>query len=254
MAFCTKCGKEIKDGEICSCELTGAGSKSSVDVKGLANGIVGTAADIVVNPKEGTKSFVEGISWLYMSILAGVYALIRVLFNIIDKIKANSEHKKLIEEWADDWDMDVEDYIDEFDVEEKIYSFGDFIKGAFMDILYVAAAIAITAVVIYFAVMLIKKVKITWRTAFAIAVIDLLVIIPLVLLNDILGLIPSFKLLSWIMAAISSVRAWGAMIITYLGIKSVCGDTKSTVYVSAPSYFVISFATSLVNFIIASIF
>lgn len=252
MAFCTKCGKEINDGEVCSCQTVKAAS--GVDVADLATGIVGNAQEIIAEPESGVKKFVDGASWVTMSIMAGVYAIITVLFNIISKIKANIERKNYLEDWADDLDMDLDEYVDEYDVDVAVYEFGDFLKGAFIDILEVAAGIALMAVATYFAVMLIKKIKITWQQAFAIAVVELMVVVPLVLVNDILGLIPSFKLLSWIMSAISAVRNFGAIVLTYFGIKAVCGDSKSTVYAAVPAIAACSLASSLVFFILNSIF
>ena len=256
MAFCTKCGKEINDGEVCSCQTVKAAS--NVDVADRATGIVGNAQEIVADPEVGTKKFVEGASWVTMSIMAGIYAIITVLFNIISKIRTNIRHKKDTLEWVEDladaMDMDVDEYCDEYDVDLIVYKFGDFLKGAFIDILEVAAGIALMAVATYFAVILVKKIKITWQQAFAIAVVELMVVVPLVLVNNILGFIPSFKLLSWIMSAIYAVRNFGAIVLTYFGIKAVCGDSKSTVYAAVPAIAACSLASSLVFFILNSIF
>lgn len=251
MAFCTKCGKELTDGEICSCETAG---KKANPAEGLVGEIVGAAKDIVQDPKEGAKRFVDNISWLGMSVLAAIYAVINVLYGVWYKVKANIDRKNQIEDWADDLDMDFEDYVDDFDVDVAAYDGGEIFKGVFMDILEVAAGIAIVAVVLFFAVKLFKKIQLTWKSAFAIATIELLVAIPFVLAYRILDFIPDFKLLSWIMVAISLVKGWCMTILTYLALKSVCKDTKSTVYVYVPSLAVISFATSLIFFILNSIF
>ena len=160
---------------------------------------------------------------------------------------------KSLEEIADDLDMDLEDYIDDFNVDELRYEVGDIFKGVFMDILYVAAGIAITAAVFFFAIKLIKKVQISWKQAFAIATIEYLIIIPVFVVIRVLDFIPDFKLLSWIMSAIGSARGFIATILTYLSVKSVCEDTKSTVYTCVPAYAVISIVSSLIYFVLGSI-
>lgn len=261
MAFCIKCGKEIAEGELCeSCqsvqnEPAGEKAKTNVDVKGEATNIIGNVADIVGDPEGGVERFVSGITWAKVAVLSAIYALIDVLFGIWNKISANIDYKKSLKEQADDLDMDLDEYLDWIDLDlAKIYKTGNIVKGVFMDILYAAAAIAVTAVVFYFAIKLIKKTKATWQTVFAISIIDLLVIVPVMVVNQLLGLIPDFKLLTWIMGAISTISSVGAIVLTYLAAKKECGDTKSTVYVVMSSYVVSGFAISFVNFLIVSLF
>lgn len=250
MAFCMQCGKQLKDGEVCSCQ---GGKAAGIDITAEANGFIGTLKEIITNPQEGARKFVTGGSWIAIIVLAAIYAIITVITDVFYKVKANLTHISDLKDWADDMDMDYEDYIDEFDVDTAVYEFGDIIKGVFTDVLNVAAGIAIMAVVTYFAVKLIKKVEITWKMAFAIAVIELIVVIPLLVVYRVLDFIPDFKLLSWILSAIGSVRTWGAILLTYLGIKSVCGDSKSAIYVTLPTIGVCSIVTSLVGFLISSI-
>ena len=218
------------------------------------NDFLTTVKTIVTDPKEGVKRFVDGANWIIMGIMAVIYAGITVLSNVVYKIQRNFKDKEYWEEIADDMDMDLADYIDEFDIDVYSYEFGDIVKGVFIDILEVIATIGITAVVFFFAVKLIKKIQITWKQAFAIATIELLIFIPLTIVYKVFDLIPDFKLLSWIMSMIISVRSWGSAIITYLGLKSVCEDTKSTIYVSVPAVAVISLANSFVFFLLTSLF
>lgn len=271
MAFCPDCGKEIQDGEVCLCKQSANEAQATaqaeqttqtaqtvapnlnVDVKEIANGFFGLVKQIIADPKEGTKKFVKGISWLNIGIVAAIYAILDVLFGIWSKIEANIERRKNVKEFAEKMGISFKKYVDEFDVDTSVYGFGDILKGAIMDVLQVAAGIAISAVVFYFAVKLIKKAKITWKMAFAIAVIELLAIVPCTLVYEILGLIPSFKLLSWIMSAVLAVRSFGSTILTYLGLESVCEDTKSTVYVAVPAWAICSIASSLVAFLLNSL-
>lgn len=253
MAFCQYCGKELSDGEICSCQGSAA-QASNIDVKALANGVWGTTKEILADPEEGSKGFVRGISWLNIGIIAAVYAILEIIYGIWDKIEVNIETSNSYKKIAKEYGMKLKDYAKDWGIDLTPYGFGDIMKGVFMDLLHAAAGIAISAVVFFLAVKLIKKISITWREAFAIAVIELIVIVPLTLLNQVLGLIPTFKLLVWIMASITSVRIFASTILTYLGLKGKCGDTRSTLYVAIPAVAVGSIATALVTFLINSLF
>jgi len=254
MAFCTRCGRPLQEGEVCGCQNNnGFNNNVNFDVKSETKGIVESAKEIIADPQGGVRKFIAGANQTSMILLTAVYTLIVVLSNVFYKIGANLDNIKRLKDVADDWDMDYEDYIDDFDVEPLLYEAGDIIKGAFTNILTVVAGIVITAAVFYFAIMMIKKVKITWKQAFAIAVVDLMIMIPLLFITEVLDLIPDFKLLSWVINAIIYVRSWGSTILTYLGLKCVCGDSRSTIYVSVPAMAVISIVSSLVSFLITSI-
>lgn len=264
MAFCPNCGKEVKDGEVCSCQAANQSAKAkaavNIDVNAMATGFVGTVKEIIADPSAGAKKFVDGVNWIVIALLAVVYALINVVTNVIDKIARNIEMMKNFkenedhyEDMADMLDMDLEDYIDKYDLEPNTYGIFDFIKGAISDVLYVAAGIAITALVIFFAVKLINKINMTWKQAFAIATIDLLIYLPIRVVTEVLGILPDFRLLSWIISALWALT-WGGTILEFLGLKSVCGDTKKAVYAGVPAMAVISLVSSVVNMIIAMIF
>lgn len=253
MAFCTKCGKEVADGEVCSCQATNA-SPVNVNVAGEAGNIIGNAMDIVGDPEGGVARFLAGVSWAKVVVLTAIYAILDVIYGLWYKIKANIDYKNMLEDSADDLDMDLDEYMDWLDIDSASrYSAGDIIKGIFMDILGVAAAVAVTALVFWLAFKFIKKVQITWQKAFGIAVIELLVVIPLLLAYRILDFIPDFKLWAWILSAIWAVKSWGSVIITYLAVRSECEDTKSAIYVAVPSIATISLLTAFVNFILTSL-
>lgn len=255
MAFCTKCGKEITDGEICSCQSANTNSAANVDVTAAANGIVGSAKEMVADPETGAKNFVAGMTWVKAGVLTAIYAVMTVLFNVFSKIAYNIDRKKELKKSykkVEDYiDMDFDEYLEEYG--ESMYDLGEFIKGIFTDIIYLVAGIAITAVVFYFAIKLIKKIQITWQAAFAISVIDLMIMIPLTLVYEVIGLLPDITILAWIMSAISSVRGLGATLLTYFGLKSKCNDSTSTVYVAIPAYAVCSIAITFVNFLLNSL-
>lgn len=253
MAFCTKCGKEVADGEVCSCQATKA-APVNVDVAGEAGNIIGNAMDIVGDPEGGVARFLAGISWAKVVVLTAIYAILDVIYGLWYKIKANIDYKNMLEDSADDLDMDLDEYMDWLDIDSASrYGAGDIVKGIFMDILGVAAAVAVTALVFWLAFKFIKKTQITWQKAFGIAVIDFLIAIPLFVVYHVLDFVPDFKLWAWILSAISAVNIWGQKIITYLAVRSECEDTKSAVYVAVPSIAAISLLTSFVSFILTSL-
>lgn len=242
MAFCTSCGRPLQDGEICNCQNNngfnnngfnnsgynnGFNNNVNFDVKSETRGIVDSAKLIIADPKNGVSRFIAGTSKASMMVLAALYAIIVVLSNVLYKVQSNIKY--------------------------DLYETGEIIKGIFTDTLSALSDIAITAVVFYFVIKILTKCNVTWKQAFAIAVVDLMIMIPLLFVTEVLDLIPDFKLLSWVISAIVSVRSWGSTILTYLGLKSVCGDTRSTIYVSVPAMAVISIISSLINFLIYSI-
>lgn len=235
----------------------------NIDVKATATGFVGMVKEIIANPVEGVKNFVNNVSWIVMAILVAVNAIINVVRGIVDNIKHDinaleyyNDRKDDLEDLADMADMDLDDYLDYYDIELEADTVGvlGYIKDVIFDIINVAAGIAIVAVVFFFAVKLINKIQMTWKQAFAIATINLLIYLPLRLVTEFLGIIPSFTLLSWIISAIVSVRSWGGTILTFLAVDSVCGDTKKTIYAGVPAMAVISLASSFVWFLLYSLF
>ncbi len=317
MAFCSQCGKELKDGEICSCRKTAdkavetasatateatmtatateatvtateatmtataaeaaettitatatttatretGKSATQANVQAakekateFANGIVGYVKEIIAKPTDGVKKFVDTISWLNMIIIMGVYAVINIVFDVISMIKGNITYKNAIKDSADDLDMDLDDYLDMTNMDEIQYEAGDFIKGILTDVLNVVAFVAVSAVVVYFAIKLIKKTQTTWQKAVAIAVVGMLISAPCTLITKVLGLLPSMKLISWVSGAVGTVRQWGSVLLMYLGVRSVCGDTDSAIKVMIPSAAVYSIVLSVVSFLINSLF
>lgn len=262
MAICPNCGKEVNEGAVCSCQQTAqAKPASNIDVQAMATGFVAMVKEIIANPVAGVKNFVNNVSWIVMAILVAINAIINVVDGVFEKIKHNinaikyfKDQEDHYEDMADMLDMDLDDYIDEYNLEPDTIGIFDFIKDAFFDVVYVAAGVAIVAVVFFFAVKLINKIQMTWKQAFAIATINLLIYLPLRLVTEFLGIIPSFTLLSWIISAISSVSSWGGTILRFLAVDSVCGDTKKTIYAGVPAVAVISLATSFVWFLLYSLF
>ena len=235
----------------------------NIDVKATATGFVGMVKEIIANPVEGVKNFVNNVSWIVMAILVAVNAIINVVRGIVDNIKHDinaleyyNDRKDDLEDLADMADMDLDDYLDYYDIELEADTVGVFgyIKDVIFDIINVAAGVAIVAVVFFFAVKLINKIQMTWKQAFAIATINLLIYLPLRLVTEFLGIIPSFTLLSWIIGAISSVSSWGSTILRFLAVDSVCGDTKKTIYAGVPAVAVISIANAFVYFLLYSLF
>ncbi len=253
MAFCSKCGKAIADGQICSCQKTK--SSANVDVANEATNLVTNVVELTSDPEGGVSRFLNSASWAKVVILTAIYAVLDVIYGIFTKIQANIRHKNDLEEYADNLDLDLDEYLDFIDMDSaKLYEVGDIIKGVFSDIISVAVGVAITALVFWLAFKFISKAEISWKKAFAIATIDLLIAIPVFVVYHVLDFIPDFKLLGWILSSISAFGIWGEKIITYLAVRDESDDTKSAIYVAAPSILAITFLTLFANFLINSLF
>lgn len=251
MAFCPKCGKQIADGATCDCQdkvITTAQAKEA------ATGALGSAVDIISDPVGGVKRFIDSVTWIRTIVLVAISYLISVIVDLKYYLKANHEHKKWLEDAADRLDMDIDEYCDEFDIDEVQYGFGKIFKAEIQDLLLAVASVAITAVVIFFVFKLFNQVVITWEKAFAMATITMLVTIPCSVVNFILGLIPSFKLLSWIMSSITACSVAIQAMLTYTAYKGEVVDTKKCIYTFVIAETVGTFAYLFVSFLINALF
>lgn len=210
--------------------------------------------EIIANPSEGVRKYVEKATWIRSIILVCVSYVISLVFSVIGYIKDNAEHAKMIRKWARQADMSVSKYCRTYDVDEVRYTFGEIFKLEFKSLLVTVIGVAITAAAIYLAIVLIGKAVVSWEQAFAIATIGLLVSIPCGLVTKVLGLIKTFALLSWIISAIGSFSFIVQMILLYLAVGSLVVDTKKWVYTLVIAYTTDSFVSSFVNYIIGKIF
>ena len=125
MAFCTRCGRPLQDGEVCNCQNNSINNTVNFDVKSETKGIVESAKEIIADPQGGVSKFIAGVNQISMILLTAVYALIVILSNVFYKIGANLDNIKRLKDIADDYDMDYDDYITDEKVlalKEKLYA------------------------------------------------------------------------------------------------------------------------------------
>ena len=223
MAFCPNCGKEVKDGEVCSCQQGKKPVINQAAVNAQVDNISGNVKNIVLAPAQGIKSFVNTAEWLHIAILAVLQFLFIIVFRFFEMIKANAKYVSSLKKSAKKFDVDYKEYIDELDINPYIYSFGDFVKEFFERLIITAAVIAITAVLVYFFSKLIKKVQVSWQVSFATATVTSFVIIP-------------------------------STVMIYFAINSFDEDSRTSVYTTCATLVAVAFLRSFITFLVDNVF
>ena len=256
MGFCPKCGKQLKDGEVCNCQGAKKPLINQAAVEGQVGSIVDSVKNIVLAPAQGIKNFINTASWLQVGILACLEAIFTILFSVLSMIKADLRYRSELKKFAEKtYDMKLDKYLKEYKVDGHIYKFGDYIKDAFTELLTVAAMVALGAVVIYFAAKLLKKVQITWKQAFALSAVQALVVVPVAIVSGVLSLfLGSITFFSWIISTIRGFETVTVILMFYLGFESFDADSKTSVYASCASFAVLAFANRFVSFLFDKIF
>ena len=104
MGFCPKCGKELADGEVCSCQAKKSSAINSAAVDNEVSGMVATAKELVLNPAQGVKNFVKNAGWLQVGVLAAIETILVIVFRMISMVRTNIRHYHDVKKWADQAD------------------------------------------------------------------------------------------------------------------------------------------------------
>lgn len=254
MGFCPKCGKELADGEVCSCQAKKSSAINSAAVDNEVSGMVATAKELVLNPAQGVKNFVKNAGWLQVGVLAAIETILVIVFRMISMVRTNIRHYNDVKKWADQADMSVSKYLKWTGIDKYTYGFGDFFKQAFVSLLTTVAILALMAVIIYFAAKLIKKAQVTWTQSFAVAAVQAYVVVPCIIVNGLLGFLSGITFFSWIISTVNMFKNAAVGVMYYLAFKSFDDDSKTSVYATVLSFTAIQFVSLIVNFLFAKIF
>lgn len=290
MTFCPNCGKPLEDGQVCSCQqmapvapavapvapvapaapaadpsstqskinetaaaASAAAAKVGAQASEAAKESYNSAFEIFNDPAAGVKKFIESASWARTIVLAAIQFVVAMIFRIIGYIKYNNNvDMKEIKKAARALDMSVDKYCKKFGIDTG-YDFGDILKLEIKNLITLAAVFAVLAVLIWLFAKVFGKVVISWNKAFAIATVTTLVAIPCIAVNGILGLIPSFKLIDYIMSAVATFRSVAGYLLIFLALDSQVKDTKKTVYTMIVALVACDVADSLVRLILNSL-
>ena len=169
MSFCTKCGKQLADGEVCSCQAqqgmpqpvtpvtpvtpvapqpqqTYSQPQQSVKAAGstpdFIGDIMGFFKGVIKTPADAVRTFVSKGSLITSLIILAVCAVVTMLSDILYKIIANVRYEQAVQD-VNLWDPST------WVVSEPMYSSSKIVLGAFGDLFFTFASAAIIAGVMY---------------------------------------------------------------------------------------------------------
>ncbi|MDD5872524.1 MAG: hypothetical protein PUD90_03600 [Clostridia bacterium] len=282
MGFCTKCGKPLKDGEICSCQQqtpqmtapqapagaapqmtapqapTGAapqmtapqaptGAAPQMSAPQASTGAAPSAASLaqmdavkqaganaaanyfsifkglISSPVDTINSYMANANIVLVAFLIGAQAVVNMIVRLFQMLISNSGSKY-----------------------GRLYSTGAIFKNMFLEILLIAVAAAIFALILKALVKAFDKVDITFTQGLAAYGILTIFGIPAKALNWLVGL-TSIGFLDHLASCISLFASVTGYVFLFMAIRSLCKNEKNIPLVMGASYVVVSFVTWIVR-------
>lgn len=105
MAFCTKCGRQLQDGEVCNCQQTTTQQAQPIQPQQAApaapaqpnaageafKGVFSLAKGLLKTPSETTASAVQKPNPIVSCIIIGIVALVKGLFDMFSAMVSNAQ-------------------------------------------------------------------------------------------------------------------------------------------------------------------
>jgi len=300
MGFCTKCGKPLKDGEICSCQQqtpqmtapqaptgaapqmtapqapagaapqmtapqapagaapqmtapqapagaapqmsasqapTGAAPQmsapqapSSAQMEAVKQAGANAAANyfaifkgLISSPVDTINSYMANANIVLVAFLIGAQAVVNMIVRLFQMLISNSGSKY-----------------------GRLYSTGAIFKNMFLEILLIAVAAAVFALMIKVLVKAFDKADITFTQGLAAYGILTIFGIPAKALNWLVGL-TSIGFLDHLASCISLFASVTGYVFLFMAIRSLCRNEKNIPLVMGASYVVVSFVTWIVR-------
>lgn len=256
MSFCPKCGRQLADGEVCTCQTAGqpqpgmfqqgqpqqgvfqgqpgmmpnnytAAPKQPAQTPSFVQDIVDLAKGMFKTPADAVKKYVTDSSILAPLIIVAVVAVINMLGRLISMIGANIEAEQAIKN-LNPWDPST------WVTPEPAYTTLQMVLGVFGSILYTFAAAALFAAVVFalFNFVFQKDTKVTYAQALAAASIMVLLSAPFNFVGNIVCLTP-VRVLDMAGGWISSFGTALGHVFAFLGIKALAKNDNYIPWVYA---------------------
>jgi len=254
MAFCTKCGRPLQDGEVCMCQPAAQPNVTPVtpvQVPPVQAASVPVQA-AVINPPMQPNAFLVFFKELWAIVigilktpvttintyvqkadmkvactLIGISALVAALVRWFGLLQFNSKSSSSIDYNA----LGLGDISSLYSDTSSKYSAGDIFKQMCFSALLIIAVAAAVALVIMVAVNTFGKAKATYLQGFAIVSLTAILAIPAAIIAYIFGLFGVVffsELGSWISVFASAVGA----IYVFLGVRVICRDENKLPYIA----------------------
>lgn len=212
MAFCRHCGKELQEGEVCSCTEKSEASvqfeEMSAKVKDETNKAVGNMIslikDVLASPYEAVEKYVASqdkkSAYQLIALETVGFTLAHILAMVIRMLLNGYE-----------------------------YAFSTFLNSALEDIVLVIGSMAVAAFIIVFMAEKYGNMKIDFNKGLSIASLQAIVITPVYVCH---ALISAFgvSILTGASSAVYSAASCLAIVLTYFGFSAVVADRKKIFY------------------------
>ena len=278
MSFCKYCGRQLQDGEVCTCQQAqqsagaaqpqqaaqqtfqqGAGQQTyqqtqqgfnqqqaSQQMDAVKKAGANAALDYVnvlkglfTSPVETVSAFVAKANVIMIAILIGGQAIINMLTRLFDMLIANSKAK--VTTGSKELDSLLSSYYSSY-TNTKPYPAGSIFKNMLLEILLVAVAAAVIALVVMLLAKAFNKANVTYMKGLAVYAITAVLGIPAELLSWVTGL-TSVGFIDRISSCVTVFSNVAGYAFVYIAIRALCKDEKKIPLIMAISYVAVNFLT-----------
>lgn len=274
MSFCKYCGRQLQDGEVCTCQQAQqpAGTaqpqqgfnqqaaqqtfqqaqqgfnqqQASQQMDAVKKAGANTALDYVnvlkglfTSPVETVSAFVAKANVIMIAILIGGQAIINMLTRLFDMLIANSKAK--VTTGSKELDSLLSSYYSSY-TNTKPYPAGSIFKNMLLEILLVAVAAAVIALVVMLLAKAFNKANVTYMQGLAVYAITAVLGIPAELLSWVTGL-TSVGFIDRISSCVTVFSNVAGYAFVYIAIRALCKDEKKIPLIMAISYVAVNFLT-----------
>lgn len=287
MSFCKYCGRQLQDGEVCTCQQAqqpagaaqpqqefnqqaaqqpagaaqqtfqqGAGQQTyqqgfnqqqaSQQMDAVKKAGANAALDYVnvlkglfTSPVETVSAFVAKANVIMIAILIGGQAIINMLTRLFDMLIANSKVK--VTTGSKELDSLLSSYYSSY-TNTKPYPAGSIFKNMLLEILLVAVAAAVIALVVMLLAKAFNKANVTYMQGLAVYAITAVLGIPAELLSWVTGL-TSVGFIDRISSCVTVFSNVAGYAFVYIAIRALCKDEKKIPLIMAISYVAVNFLT-----------
>lgn len=274
MSFCKYCGRQLQDGEVCTCQQAqqSAGAaqpqqgfnqqagqqtyqqaqqgfnqqQASQQMEAVKKAGANAALDYVnvlkglfTSPVETVSAFVAKANVIMIAILIGGQAIINMLTRLFDMLIANSKAK--VTTGSKELDSLLSSYYSSY-TNTKPYPAGSIFKNMLLEILLVAVAAAVIALVVMLLAKAFNKANVTYMQGLAVYAITAVLGIPAELLSWVTGL-TSVGFIDRISSCVTVFSNVAGYAFVYIAIRALCKDEKKIPLIMAISYVAVNFLT-----------
>lgn len=263
MSFCKYCGRQLQDGEVCTCQQAqqSAGAaqqtyqqaqqgfnqqQASQQMDAVKKAGANAALDYVnvlkglfTSPVETVSAFVAKANVIMIAILIGGQAIINMLTRLFDMLIANSKAK--VTTGSKELDSLLSSYYSSY-TNTKPYPAGSIFKNMLLEILLVAVAAAVIALVVMLLAKAFNKANVTYMQGLAVYAITAVLGIPAELLSWVTGL-TSVGFIDRISSCVTVFSNVAGYAFVYIAIRALCKDEKKIPLIMAISYVAVNFLT-----------